>query len=96
MGRVLIRTGTAEDAGDLHELDGLLRGIHFDRCEILGSFFRRRKKIERESRLIDGVVVVKQVARKWMSSWKGGLPIELFALVGVENQSLAQKAAASW
>lgn len=24
------RTGTAEDAGDLHELDGLLRGIHFD------------------------------------------------------------------
>lgn len=58
--------------------------------------FRRRKKIERESRLIDGVVVVKQVARKWMSSWKGGLPIELFALVGVENQSLARKAAASW
>lgn len=26
----LFRTGTAEDAGDLHELDGLLRGIHFD------------------------------------------------------------------
>lgn len=33
-GRFLFRTGTAEDAGDLHELDGLLRGIHFDRCGI--------------------------------------------------------------
>lgn len=26
----LFRTGTAEDAGDLHQLDGLLRGIHCD------------------------------------------------------------------
>lgn len=42
-GAVLIRTGTAEDAGDLHELDGLLRGIHFDRCEILGSFSEAKK-----------------------------------------------------
>lgn len=24
------RTGTAQNAGDLDELDGLLRGIHFD------------------------------------------------------------------
>lgn len=53
--------------------------------------FRRRKKIERESGLIDGVVVVKQVAPKWMSwCWDSGLAVELFALVGGENQSLAR------
>lgn len=30
-------------------------------------FSEAKKKIERESGLIDGVMVVKQVARKWMS-----------------------------
>lgn len=34
LGDTTARTGAAEDAGDLDQLDGLLRGIHFEMCGV--------------------------------------------------------------
>lgn len=39
-GRVVVRTGTAQDAGDLDELNGLLGGIHL--CDLFLELSEQR------------------------------------------------------
>lgn len=58
-GRVVLRTGTAEDAGDLDELNGLLRGIHFDRvCDFSVGIFGGEKRLIEESGCVGLLCVV--------------------------------------